>query len=118
MTTSTRLFPSDANSYSAYASLRGSLALPTNGILPLTPAVALPDGRQFALSHSLSPFEGLFNAGKLAVMLNLGTLIEPITKAQYLAKSRRIPPKIGSHNDQTSIWQASSQRALARAGAA
>lgn len=101
------LIPSDANSYSAYVSLRGGLALPTTGILPLTPAVALPDGRQFALSQSLSPFETLFNDSKLAVMLNLGTLIEPITKAQYQAKSRRIPPKIGSHNDQTSIWQAS-----------
>jgi len=101
------LVPSDANSYSAYASLRGGLALPTTGILPLTPSVALPDGRQFALAHSLSPFEALFNDSKLAVMLNLGTLIEPITKAEYLAKSRRIPPKIGSHNDQTSIWQAS-----------
>lgn len=101
------LIPSDANSYSAYVALRGGLALPTTGILPLTPAVALPDGRQFALSQSLSPFETLFNDSKLAVMLNLGTLIEPITKAQYQAKSRRVPPKIGSHNDQTSIWQAS-----------
>ncbi len=101
------LIPSDANSYSAYVALRGGLALPTTGILPLTPAVALPGGRQFALSQSLSPFETLFNDSKLAVMLNLGTLIEPITKAQYQAKSRRVPPKIGSHNDQTSIWQAS-----------
>jgi uncharacterized protein (DUF1501 family) len=101
------LIPSDAYSYAAYASLRGSLALPATGILPLTPAVALPGGRQFALAQSLSPFEALFNDGKLAVMLNLGPLIEPITKAEYQAKSRRIPPKIASHNDQTSIWQAS-----------
>jgi uncharacterized protein (DUF1501 family) len=101
------LVPSDANSYSAYASLRGSLALPTSGILPLTPAIALPDGRQFALAQSLSPFESLFNSNKLAVMLNLGTLIEPITKTEYQAKSKRLPPKIGSHNDQSSIWQAS-----------
>jgi uncharacterized protein (DUF1501 family) len=101
------LIPSDANSYSAYTSLRGALALPTSGILPLSPLSALPGGRQFALPQSLSPFETLFNNRKLAVMLNLGTLIEPITKAEYIAKSKRLPPKIGSHNDQTSIWQAS-----------
>ena len=102
------LIPSDAEQlFRPTPALRGALALPTSGILPLTPSVALPGGRQFALAQSLSPFEALFNNSKLAVMLNLGTLIEPITKAQYQAKSRRVPPKIGSHNDQTSIWQAS-----------
>ena len=109
------LIPSDANSYSAYATLRGPLALPTTDILPLTPSVALAGGRQFALAQSLSPFETLFNSSKLAVMLNLGTLIEPVTKAEYQAKSKRLPPKIGSHNDQTSIWQ-SSQPEGARSG--
>lgn len=41
----------------------------------------------------------------MAVALNVGTLAEPITKAQYLASTKRTPPKLFSHNDQQSYWQ-------------
>ena len=41
----------------------------------------------------------------MAVMLNLGTLIQPTTKAQYQANSVPLPPKLLSHNDQQSFWQ-------------
>ena len=44
----------------------------------------------------------------MAVMLNLGTLVQPTTKAQYQANNVRLPPKLLSHNDQQSYWQASS----------
>ena len=33
---------------------------------------------------------------------------QPTTKAQYNAKSVPLPPKLFSHNDQQSFWQASS----------
>ncbi len=48
------------------------------------------------------------DAGKMAVMLNVGTLVQPTTKAQYQANSVPLPPKLLSHNDQQSYWQASS----------
>ena len=41
-------------------------------------------------------------------MLNVGTLVQPTTKAQYTAKSVPLPPKLFSHNDQQSVWQSSS----------
>ena len=40
-------------------------------------------------------------------MLNVGTLVQPTTKAQYTAKSVPLPPKLFSHNDQQSVWQSS-----------
>ena len=49
----------------------------------------------------------MFDAGHLAVALNVGTLIQPTSKAAYNAKSVRLPPKLFSHNDQQSFWQAS-----------
>ena len=49
----------------------------------------------------------LFDAGKLAVALNVGTLVQPTTKAQYPANSVPLPPKLFSHNDQQSYCQAS-----------
>ena len=49
----------------------------------------------------------LFAAGKTAVVLNVGTLVQPTTKAQYSANSVKLPPKLFSHNDQQSYFQAS-----------
>ena len=43
----------------------------------------------------------------MAVALNVGTLVQPTTKAQYSANSVPLPPKLFSHNDQQSYWQAS-----------
>jgi uncharacterized protein (DUF1501 family) len=40
-------------------------------------------------------------------MLNIGTLVQPTTKAQYSARSVPLPPKLFSHNDQQSYWQSS-----------
>ncbi len=101
--------PYDPASHSAYTSLRSALAYPRADLAAtlLNPRVALPGGAQFALAPSLAPLLGHFNAGSLAVLLNIGTLIEPTTKTQYNAKSVKLPPKLFSHNDQQSFWQSS-----------
>ncbi|HEY6817536.1 MAG TPA: DUF1501 domain-containing protein, partial [Croceibacterium sp.] len=47
--------------------------------------------------------------GKLAVQLNVGALVTPLTLAQYESPNRAanpLPPKLFSHNDQQSFWQA------------
>jgi uncharacterized protein (DUF1501 family) len=44
----------------------------------------------------------------MSVLLNVGTLVQPTTKAQYTGQSVLLPPKLFSHNDQQSYWQASS----------
>lgn len=53
---------------------------------------------------------GLFNSGRAAVLLNVGPLIKPITRAQYESGDRiryPLPPQLMSHNDQQSVWQSS-----------
>jgi uncharacterized protein (DUF1501 family) len=74
----------------------------------LVPNTALAGGRQYALAPNLAPIIPLFDAGHLAVALNVGTLVQPTSKAAYTAKSVQLPPKLFSHNDQQSFWQASS----------
>lgn len=83
------------------------------GVLPITPrtAQAIPAGtnassRTFALHPFLGPLQSLFDAGRLAVLANVGTLIQPTTKAQYQARSVSLPANLFSHNDQQSTWQA------------
>ncbi len=104
------LVPYDNTSYNLYAGLRGSLGYAHSALdaTVLTPAVALAGGRQYALAAELAPLLPIFNAGRMAVMLNVGTLVQPTTKAQYLANSVPLPPKLFSHNDQQSVWQSSS----------
>jgi uncharacterized protein (DUF1501 family) len=101
--------PYDAASYADYQRLRSVLALDRNALTPtlLSPTTPLPGGRQFALAPTLAPLLPIFDAGKMAVMLNVGTLVRPITKAEYSARSAPLPPKLFSHNDQQSYWQAS-----------
>jgi uncharacterized protein (DUF1501 family) len=104
------LVPYDAASYALYQAQRPTLAYPRDALAAtaLAPAVALPDGRQYAVAPELAPLVPLFAAGKLAVMLNVGTLVQPTSKSQYTAKSVPLPPKLFSHNDQQSVWQSSS----------
>jgi uncharacterized protein (DUF1501 family) len=106
--------PYDASSYAAYQLSRPSFAYSraSLGATVLTPTnVALDSAglaHQYALAPELAPLLPLFDAGKLAVMLNVGTLVQPTTKLQYTNKTVPLPPKLFSHNDQQSVWQSSS----------
>ena len=107
------LVPYDASSYNLYQQLRPTLAyqraaLGATALTPVSmPADSAGLARQYALAPELAPLTPLFNAGKMAVMLNVGTLVQPTTKIQYTNKSVPLPPKLFSHNDQQSIWQSS-----------
>jgi uncharacterized protein (DUF1501 family) len=79
--------------------------LPQSVLLPLTPRNS--DGRAWGLHPSLAEVHGLFNAGRLALLTNVGTLVEPTTKAQYNARTVKLPPQLFSHNDQQVQWQSS-----------
>ena len=109
------LIPYDNSRYALYQGMRPTLAYAQGALTPtlLTPNVALPAGLQYALAPELSPLLPLFNASRLAVMLNVGTLVQPTTKAQYTAKSVPLPPKLFSHNDQQSVWQSSAPEGAA-----
>ncbi len=100
------LVPYDAPSYALYQSLRPTLAYARDLLTPtvLNPAVALPNTRQYALAPELAPLLPLFDSGNMGVLLNIGTLKQPTTKASYAAKIN-LPSKLFSHNDQQSTWQ-------------
>ena len=109
------LVPFDQASYDLYRGFRSNIALDRAALAPtvLTPRVPLAGGRQFALAPGLAPLIPIFDAGKLSVLPNIGTLVQPTTKAQYAARSVPLPPKLFSHNDQQSYWQAASAEGAA-----
>jgi uncharacterized protein (DUF1501 family) len=103
------IVPFDVGSYTALSQIRPNLILPQESLASnqLRPGTPLANQRVYALAPGLEPLVPLFHAKELAVLLNIGTLIEPTTKAQYHAKSVRLPPKLFSHNDQQAFWQTS-----------
>ena len=104
------VIPYDAASFAAYTSARATIARPFADLLPLTSINPLPGanaGRQFALAKELAPLKTIWDAGKLGIVANVGPLIVPTTKTQYTNLSVPLPPKLFSHNDQQSVWQAS-----------
>ena len=101
--------PYDADGYEAYRAARPNLAHARDALAAtaLTPSMALPGSRQYALAPSMEGMASLFASGRMAPVPNLGTLVQPVTKAQYQARSVPLPPKLFSHNDQQSYFQAS-----------
>ena len=107
------LVPYDNTNYALYNQLRPTLCYQQASLTStvLVPTVAPIDtagvSRQYALAPELAPLLPIFNAGKMGVMLNVGTLVQPTTKLQYTNKTVPLPPKLFSHNDQQSVWQSS-----------
>lgn len=107
------LIPYDQASYNLYQQLRPTLAYQRAALdaTALSPAAIPVDAngvpRAYALAPEMAPLMPIFNAGKMAAVLNVGTLMQPTTKIQYLNKSVPLPPKLFSHNDQQSVWQSS-----------
>jgi uncharacterized protein (DUF1501 family) len=112
--------PYDTANYALYHQIRAGaagedqagIALARAALAPTALTTAVPqtltDNLQYALAPQLAGLKGVWDAGRLAVQLNVGPLIQPTTLAQYQSPNRvlnPLPPKLFSHNDQQSVWQ-------------
>jgi uncharacterized protein (DUF1501 family) len=111
------------SNYASYTAARGTqgLALPRDnsvpGVLPLLPiTVPAMSGLDYGIHPSLGPgatnavnngIHELWGLGKLAILPNVGTLVRPMTKAQYQNGSIQKPYQLYSHSDQVGISQTS-----------
>jgi uncharacterized protein (DUF1501 family) len=92
----------DTTGYANYASVRGPLAIPQSQLLQLS---AAPN---FALHPGLPDIQALFDSNAAALVANVGTLVEPTNRAQYLA-GQTVPSNLFSHPDQQLEWQNAAQ---------
>jgi uncharacterized protein (DUF1501 family) len=99
----------DTSGYANYASVRGPLALPQSQLLPL---VSAPN---FALHPGLPEIQSLFNSNAAAIVTNVGTLVEPTNRTQYLA-GQIVPTNLFSHPDQQLEWQNAAQSGATQTG--
>ena len=98
------IVPLDTAGYANYAQTRSYLALPQAQLLPLAVASGAP---QYGLHPALPGLQSLWASGNLAIVANVGTLVQPLTKAQYLSTTTVKPESLFSHIDQQHEWQAS-----------
>ncbi len=99
----------DTPSWTSYQAARGgSIALPQANLLPIvpnTPKVDAVGTRAFALHPGMTSLQTLFDAGRAAIVANVGNLIEPIAdKVAYRDSAIQKPASLFSHSDQTSQW--------------
>lgn len=119
------VLPTDAASFANYTAVRNQMpdpiallgpGVPANlsaalgtperlgGVLPINPLNT--QGRSFALHPTMASLRNMFNNDKrLAVVANVGALVQPTSKTQYSQASHPKPPSLFSHNDQQNIWQ-------------
>src|SRR5271169_6556964 len=87
------IVPLDAAGYANYAQTRSYLALPQAQLLPLAVASGTP---QYGLHPALPGLQSLWASGSLAVVANVGTLVQPLNKAQYLSTATVKPESLFS----------------------
>jgi uncharacterized protein (DUF1501 family) len=117
------LIPYDDTNYNLYSTIRGGGAGQTAGGIAraraglaataLNPNISqtLTNNMQYAMHPAMTRMKAHWDQGRLASLLNVGTLIRPTTLAEYQSSDRlRYPLPFGlfSHNDQQSVWQSSS----------
>ncbi|MEA2173696.1 MAG: hypothetical protein QOD00_1288 [Blastocatellia bacterium] len=108
----------DYSSYSAARNAAG-LAIPQANLQLLNP---LPtpqiNGTHFGFHPSMPELKDLFNQNKVAVLCNVGTLVQPLTRAQYQGNSVSNPKpyQLFSHSDQVNQQQTAVSLTPAQSG--
>jgi uncharacterized protein (DUF1501 family) len=108
------LVPRDTTRHAVYSASRGNLALPLSGggAIRTLNQTGNGDGQLYGIHPSCAGIQEMFNGlggdtskRRAALITNIGTLIQPVTKAQYLAESVPLPRALYSHSDQIDQWQ-------------
>jgi uncharacterized protein (DUF1501 family) len=94
------IIPNYTEGYNQYAAARQAqgLALPQASLLPITPPSM--GGQVYGLHPSMTDLHTLWNQGKMAAVCNVGSLVNPMTRAQYQAGTVPKPYQLFSHSDQ------------------
>jgi uncharacterized protein (DUF1501 family) len=99
------IVPTAAEEYALYRGARPDIAIARDQLLPIAPVDPLHASRPFGLHPKLTELHKIWGQGKLAVLCNVGTLVAPITKQQYLTDKTVRPSSLFDHAAQENQWQ-------------
>lgn len=98
------IVPMGDSAYTSYKKIRQELSLQKellNPINHLNPNAAL-----YGMHSAMADVSKLYNKGRLAIVGNVGNLIEPVVKASYKQAGTRLPSSLFAHNSQAIFSQA------------
>ncbi len=97
------VIPKTAAEFNNYRTIRGNLALPDQNTPVLD--VTTGNGVMYGLNGGMNGIHPFWAQKKLAIVANTGLLVQPTTRAQYLANAAPVPTNLFSHSDQTQQTQ-------------
>lgn len=102
---SNTIIPNYGAGYGQYSAVRQAqgLAIAQNTLLPVTPPSL---GQDYGFHPSLFDLHQLWGQGKVAVVCNVGTLVQPLTRVMYQTGAPR-PLQLFSHSDQVEQFSTS-----------
>ena len=101
--------PTDGR-YATYASTRNAaLVLPRTSLMDL-------GSSGYGLHPSFAPLQTAWNEGALNVLLNTGSLFQPLTKSLYQTRRDLVPLNLMSHADEQAHWQGNRVRGVSLDG--
>jgi uncharacterized protein (DUF1501 family) len=93
-----------------------NLAVPQGSLLPLNPTAGPINGGQYGLHPAMTGTKEMFDAGRCAIVANVGTLVRPVNKTMYQTGNPLLPPELFSHSDQSVLWQTPASNVTTRTG--
>ncbi|MHA7629865.1 DUF1501 domain-containing protein [Corallococcus sp. M7] len=95
------IVPVEANAYAAYLDARPTVGLKSTELDLISPSNLTST---FGMPRTLSKLRAHFQAGRAAFVCNVGPMVLPLTKADYLAGGTAVPENLFSHSDQQDAW--------------
>ena len=100
--------PRQDEAYSAYKRVRQHLSLSQESLLPITDA--------YGVRENMGRMQQLFSDKKLALIANVGTLVQPTTLQQIKEGSAILPQQLFAHNTQRDLWMLGSAKEALKNG--
>ncbi|MGL5003987.1 MAG: DUF1501 domain-containing protein, partial [Casimicrobium sp.] len=97
--------PRSGSAYSDYNNARPTLAIPQANLRAINPIGY--SGAPLGLHPAMANIQSMINGGSCAVVANVGTLVNPISRAQWNDgdPTVAVPAQVFSHSDQQGQWQ-------------
>jgi uncharacterized protein (DUF1501 family) len=102
--------------YEAQRSGGTSIVIPAPPLELRPLAATLPVNQQYGFNPNLADLHPLYTQQRLAVVANVGPLMQPTTKQQFVDRSVPLPPQLTSHSDQVMHWYTGLNRTTANTG--
>jgi uncharacterized protein (DUF1501 family) len=102
------LVPLDPTAYASYKAIRAGLALDNATLTPFD------KGKAYGLHPRFTDLQPVM--GQVAGVANVGTLVQPTTRDQYMKNTVPLPANLFSHSDQQLEWQSSVAQGMSTTG--